>query len=372
MTFIKIKKLALLVVITVIFSIPFYHALSTSVPGTIAIQLGEDESINCATRTLQNNLPGISIIKYDSFKYHLISHRVLQPIIWIGHGNQEGIIANNELMKWTQFSEKIMQSRSLDIILSCYSSQIIQQTTLTRNDVITFNNNIDSILGSLFIAYALTGSQSILSQAGNHYLSLLKKETPYRPLRMDPGDGGGGGGSNPPPTTPNIPSSFQAAESSHSYVIFNLSGNELAFWILMLIVLALNLIVGIPVSYADWSFITKAAVMFYVVGKISLITALAFYAGGMMTEASLIENIFASFHQIFGCLAAAIIAATVLEKVLFIAMLVLAGILISLELLLDALSGSGTAIRVAIALAMIAVYLIGFSLDASDTDTVVG
>lgn len=370
MTFFKIKKLALLVVIAVIFSIPFYQALSTSVPGTIAIQLGEDESINCATRTLQNNLPGISIIEYNSFKYHLISHRVVQPIIWIGHGTQEGILANNALMKWTQFSEKIKQSRSLDIILSCYSSEIIQQTTLTRNDVITFNNGIDSILGSLFIAYALTGSQTILSQAGNHYLSLLNKETPYRPLRMMPGDGGGGGGNDPP--SPNIPSSFQAAESSHSYVIFNLSGIELAYWIIMLVVLALNLIIGIPVSHTEWGFITKAAAMFFTVGKFTLITSLALYAGGMMTEGALIENIFRSFHEIFGCIAQAIIAASAGEIILFIAMLYLARILIGLELLLDVLTDSGTAIRVAIASAMIAVYLIGFSLDASDTDTVVG
>lgn len=130
------RKIGILTIICLISSILFIQALTTSVPGTIAIQLDRDDTVISTSKTLQENVPGISIIDYDSFKFHLVSQRVLQPIVWIGHGNEEGISTNNELITWTAFSQEIERSQSQDIVLSCHSDEIIQQTTLTENDVI--------------------------------------------------------------------------------------------------------------------------------------------------------------------------------------------------------------------------------------------
>ncbi|MGC9779404.1 MAG: hypothetical protein HZR80_09205 [Candidatus Heimdallarchaeota archaeon] len=96
MNFTKSKKITLVFIIAMMVSIPFIHAFSTFVPGMVAIQLDKDDAIINASETLQENIPEISVIEYGSFKYHLMAHRIIQPLVWIGHGDEVGITINEE------------------------------------------------------------------------------------------------------------------------------------------------------------------------------------------------------------------------------------------------------------------------------------
>ncbi len=149
-------KIAVFVMV-IMASVPFIQAFSTFVPGTFVIHLDREDAIDSASNTLRENIPELNILEYGSLKYQLLAHRIIQPLIWIGHGNKEGICINNELSSWEDFSKDLQYTPSKDVVLSCYSQQVIDQSSLTQEKVITFNGEIDAIYGSLIVSYLFTG-----------------------------------------------------------------------------------------------------------------------------------------------------------------------------------------------------------------------
>ncbi len=359
----------ILIISSLISSVIFIQALSTSVPGTIVVQLDEDASIKSASRVLQENVKGISILKYNSFKFLLISNRILQPIIWIGHGSIKGISINKELIKWNDFSNEIEKSRSKDIILSCHSNEIIQQTDLTENDALTFYGKIDSNLGGLISAYILTRSELVLTKVMAYQNSLIRGDVDFNPL-FDLDDGSGGGSS----ISFNFPSTFYVTQFTTGYVFFQLSGIELSWHLVMLIVLVLNLIIGAPAVPAEFSLVTKTAVGFYQYAISYFLIGFAYYVNGDMTGAEFFEHVCSAAGEIAESFGSALANATDAEWSLVLLYLVLAGIIIGAEAFVDAITASGaaTAIRIIVTMAAIAMYLTDFVSDCIDSDGIVG
>lgn len=113
-------------IVVFIVSVPFLQAFSVPIPGSYAIKIDDDSAIDSAILILQDNTPNINVIEYDSLKYHLFLHRIIQPIVWIGHGSTQGIQINNKLQSWSDFSKDVVSTPGIDVILSCNSYEIIK------------------------------------------------------------------------------------------------------------------------------------------------------------------------------------------------------------------------------------------------------
>jgi hypothetical protein len=374
----KLKKIMFVIVVFTVLSIPFTQSLIQSVPGVYAVKLDNDENILVAEQTLKSNIKGISILDYDSLKFHLISHRIIQPMIWIGHGEKEGIAISDVLTTWSDFSKNLHQSRSLDIILSCYSTEIIHQSSLTTNDVVTFNGEIDAVLGSLVASYVITKSQETLNQIGYQYFSLALNEVNYLPLALIGGDIGGGdiGGGDDGEDDDynfNIPPSFTAAQNSYSYVFWKLSGIELAYHLIMLLLLALELMLTIPLRHmSDAPLFFKIAVHFFYVVP-SLLTSFALYDDGIISESVLIGDLIGMASDAWACLRDAWHSFTLGEKWQFVGYFVIGGVMLTFQILADCFAlGTITIVRTAATVSLILYFVYCFFIDAFDVDTVVG
>ncbi|MHA1464785.1 MAG: hypothetical protein ACTSQ2_06825 [Candidatus Heimdallarchaeaceae archaeon] len=166
--------------------------------------MDDDNTVKLAIQTLNENIPQITFIKSKSLKYNLRIHRFIEPVVWVGHGDKEGIENFNSKTSWKVFSQEIKRTSSIDIVLACNSNELIRRALLTKLDVITFDDKIDATLGALLVSYTLTQSNIVLDQAVSHYKKLLQSKVSFQPLIipgpivLDPGDGGGSGGLNNP------------------------------------------------------------------------------------------------------------------------------------------------------------------------------
>jgi hypothetical protein len=363
----KFKKIMFVLIAFTVLSIPFTQSLIMSVPGIYAVKLDSDENILVAEQTLKNNIKGISFLEYGSIKFQLRSHRVIQPIIWIGHGEKDGIAINGVLTPWLDFSKNIQQSISRDIVLSCYSIEIIHQSSLTKKDVMVFNGEIDAALGGLVASYIITKSDETLDKICDQFISLARNEVPYLPLVLV-GDIGGGGDSEyyMPPT-------IEKAQTSYKYVIWKLSGVELGYHIIMLCLLFLELLIGYCISKmpdAPWWFVLINKFWYTVPG---ICVSLGLYLDGLMTKDALAADFLDTIDWFWGCLRSAWDAMTTGEKWEFVGYFILGGVVLALQIVGDIfLCGTCTFIRTAASIAMVVYYLYGVIADCVDTDTIVG
>ena len=349
-------------------------ALSNPVPGTFAIQLENDNSINNASEVLKSNIPGISIIEYKSLKYDLIAHRIITPTIWIGHGDEEGIATKEELISWEDFSEEISVTPANDIVLACHSSNLLEQTSLTQKDVFTFNGEIDSTFGALVTALLITQNERVYDAAIDHIFALYTKEVEYNPLPILLDDGGGGGGGiSDREDEFDYPDTYEEATTDYSYVFAKLSGVELLYHVVMLGVLILNIIIGVACASAELNFITTWAIEFWVTGLASFIFSLALFGKGLMTEDQLVEDIFGCFNDGGEAFVQAWNDSTAGDIDQLLTLLIVAGVVLIGEAILDIFcGGAGTIIRTVAAVAMVLLFIYDFADDCSDIDTVVG
>ncbi len=359
-------KIAVFVMV-IMASVPFIQAFSTFVPGTFAIHLDRDDAITTASNTLLENIPEMHILEYGSLKYQLLAHRIIQPLIWIGHGNKEGITINNALSSWEEFSEDLQHSHSFDVVLSCFSKEIIKQTSLTQKDVLTFKGEIDAKLGSYLISYLLTGSDIVLSKVFMHYQSLQQGKTQYQPLHVfDPGQGGSG-------SNINLPSAFDILKSMTSNVFLDMSGIELFYHILMLFVLIIQILLVVYVMPFQFSFLEFAAIDLFAAGIMQLLIAFAFYSAGGMTLEKLTSSLFGIILDALGCLFSAIFAAPAWEIAVFVALTLLGGAILLVQFFADATTGGvATFIRIGTTILLVGIYIANFMVDLLDNDYVVG
>ena len=205
----KTKQIASIFIVLAL-SFGAIQALSTPVFGTIAVRMSNDKTINTSIAVLESNLENLKIVDYNTLEFAIEISRIVGPVIWVGHGDADGIETADTSISWDDFSRNIKRTAASDYVLSCYSSNLIEKTTLDHDDALTFAGEIDSTLGALIVSYYCNPSISIAEKAISHISSLQNKRVTYTPLLilLDPGDGGGG--TPPPPTSvvwanPNIP-----------------------------------------------------------------------------------------------------------------------------------------------------------------------
>ena len=368
-------KIAVFVMV-IMASVPFIQAFSTFVPGTFAIHLDRDDAIATASNTLRENIPEMNILEYGSLRYQLLAHRIIQPLIWIGHGNKDGITINNELSSWEEFSKDLQYTPGKDVVLSCYSQEVIDQTSLTQEKVIAFNGEIDAVYGSLIVSYLFTGEEQLIMDAANHYWSILKSDVDYQPLQfeLDPGTGAG----NPDISAmlqqiANLPTSYAEIKGMRSYVFVKMSGIELGFHFISLILLCIELILMVALAPYQFSFIQAAAISFMTNGMVSFLTAIAYLAGGQMTEAECVDEMLGTLPSVGECVWKAIQAGPLWEKIVLIGLAIASGAILIAELLGDILSaGAVTAVRIGISIILISLFIYDFVYDLLDDDYVVG
>jgi len=198
----KTKQIASIFIVLAL-SFGAIQALSTPVFGTIAVRMSNDKTINTSIAVLESNLDNLKIVDYNTFEFVIEISRIVGPVIWVGHGNPDGIETTDTSISWDDFSRNIRRTAASDYVLSCYSSNLIEQTTLNHDDALTFEGEVDSTLGALIVSYYCNPSLSIAQDALSHISALQNKRVAYTPLpfELDPGDGGGGGGSTPPPSS---------------------------------------------------------------------------------------------------------------------------------------------------------------------------
>jgi len=271
-------------------------SLMAPVPGVFAVELSNDSTVKNASRTLSQNIQGLTVVEYDSFKYLSLVWRALEPVIWISHSNEEGVQIQGKMSDWSALEPLVYRTPNKDIMLSCYSSNLIEETELTSADVFTFNNEIDSTLGALFISYALTGNEKIVEKIIDRAFTLTFNPEMILPLRMVE-DG-------PPPSTP--PPTYTPG----------LSQVELGYWIIMVVIFFIGAIVG---WYMDpnWSFVQKLGIKLIAVGKIGILTTLAYVGAGYMTWDAAIPKIVGFCFDTLGYLLKALQALTLAEQLLY-------------------------------------------------------
>ena len=369
------KHLNALIFCAIMVSMPFVQAFSTAAPGRYVIYLDKDQSITQAMATIQEKIPDINRIAYGSTKYHLLSHRIIEPLVWVGHGDKEGINSVEGKITWEALANDLLLTPTKDIVLACYSSEILKHTSLTGENIITFDNEIDSILGGLITSYLLTGRESIIMDAALHYRSILKGEKNFQPLHeLDPGEPGGDPAiSQMLQEIANIPTSYAQINGLQSYVFYKMSGIELVYHFMAFIILVIELVLACTLAPYQFTFLEAAIIDFMTMGVVSFLTTIAYYSCGIMTESECIDEMVSSFSLIGQCIYKAYCATSIWEQVAFWILVVGAGVVTALELFCDVLSaGAVTAIRIIVSITLVALFIYDFVYDLCDDDYLAG
>ncbi|MCG3223579.1 MAG: hypothetical protein H7647_03865, partial [Candidatus Heimdallarchaeota archaeon] len=92
-------------------------------------------------------------------------------------------------------AKKLLITPATDIILSCYSSTILEKDLVEDDSVFTFKTDIDCVLGAQIVSYIYNPSDRLAEVLIGRYLSLKSgkiKSNPLiipGPIVLDPGDG---------------------------------------------------------------------------------------------------------------------------------------------------------------------------------------
>ncbi|MBN1330663.1 MAG: hypothetical protein JXA54_14410 [Candidatus Heimdallarchaeota archaeon] len=369
------KQFTVLLFCAFVVSMPYVQAFSTAAPGRYVIYLEEDQSITQTLVTMKEQMPDISSIAYGSVKYQLLVHRITEPLVWVGHGDKEGINTAQGKLSWGRFAQEVKRSPMMDIVLSCYSSELLEQKVLTGQDAITFTGEIDATLGGLVATWLLTGETTVLQHAIERSLSLHCGKVAYDPLHeLDPGEPGGD------PTISqmlqqiaDLPTNYYDLEGSQQYFIHNLSGVELCFHIASLVLLVIEIALVLSIGLEEFSFIAAGMIDFYTTGIVSFLMAIASYYTGIITEAEVIDEIVGSITTIGECLVKAFQSSPTWEKILFGALVGINVLFLLIEFFTDAFTGGlATAARVIISITLITLFVYDFVYDLCDDNCIIG
>ena len=191
------NKYRISLLIVLIMSMSVITAITSPVMGVTIVKMGDNNAIDKSILAIREDVPNPYILEYSSLEFSLRISHCFGPVIWIGHGNDQGISTDNLQMSWVEFASNIEKTPSKDIVLSCDSKNLIKQTDLEETDVFTFEGEIDAVIGGLFSSYLITRSQTIIDKlfvrASNIVSGIAQKEV----LAFVVDDGGGGGSTTP-------------------------------------------------------------------------------------------------------------------------------------------------------------------------------
>ncbi len=144
------------ILILIIFSPLLIMPLSTPILSNVVIVMHEDDATDLTLDTLRVNIPNLQVISYGSPMYYLSIFRLMNPILWLSHGTEEGILAGVDIISWRDFSRIVEMTPSNDVILACESSGINEY--VDTGDAFGFEGSIDARMAGF------VGSIIVLSQ----------------------------------------------------------------------------------------------------------------------------------------------------------------------------------------------------------------
>ena len=104
----KTKKFTSILILLVL-SLGVIQAFSTPVMGSIAVRMSNDETIDKSIAILESNLDNLIVLDYNTLEFAIEISRRIGPVIWVGHGDAEGIRTDKNLITWDDFTNSIMR-----------------------------------------------------------------------------------------------------------------------------------------------------------------------------------------------------------------------------------------------------------------------
>ncbi len=150
------KVLSLGICLVFIFSLSL-SAFSMPVQADVIVVMGSDASVKKATQVLEDNLVQAEIVEYNSPEYLLTISRAVSTIIWVSHGDEEGISANGQKVIWSEFSSRIRTTPGKDIVLACESANVHQY--VSGKEAFTFEGGIDAGIAAGLVAALVLSSR---------------------------------------------------------------------------------------------------------------------------------------------------------------------------------------------------------------------
>jgi len=103
----------------------------------------------------------VLLLLISSPYYYLLVWRAYGPVIWIGHGDKDGILLMSHLVSWKNFAKITKLTPAKDIILSCFPGV----ASLYSHDIIAFGMvPVDAILGAYIVSFILTKEATIITK----------------------------------------------------------------------------------------------------------------------------------------------------------------------------------------------------------------
>lgn len=357
-------------------------AFTIQIPSVVVVKMDDDTSIDRSITTLKKNIPNVVVVEYQSFEFALKIGRTPNPVIWVGHGDTSGINTYKKMLSWEELAKKLLITPATDIILSCYSSTILEKDLVEDDSVFTFKTDIDCVLGAQIVSYIYNPSDRLAEVLIGRYLSLKSgkiKSNPLiipGPIVLDPGDGGG---ITPPseefdPNDFAINLSYDDLKDEPNYAVYYFSWIELVYALVTFVYLVIDLALATNVKAMGWSFMKSAFVSFMAFGHVVLIMTWIYDYMHWISIGEVIANIVGIFWLVGELLVEAISGASIVEILAFVALVVIQlGIQLLIHAILDILTaGQICALRLVISTVLITAWLLNTIGDFLDQDSIAG
>ncbi len=123
----------------------------------IFLIFGDSYEEKLAISDLSENFPNNIKTEINSIDELNLLSGINNPIIWIGHGNDDGILFQNKIISWDEISKFITLSQSnYHFFLSCSSSILTELTIETGKYVYGFESLIDAEFGVNIISILIS------------------------------------------------------------------------------------------------------------------------------------------------------------------------------------------------------------------------
>jgi hypothetical protein len=220
------QKIAIITLITILLSSNLVLILSQPFDHVMIVTFGNTGEERIALETLQSEIPDALVVSYGSLEYALMKTRCIGPVVFVGHGTENGILYGNALVKSSDIALDIENSLASHVyLLACGSDAIAKIEQSGR--VTGFGPIVEAEVGALCISILITMKAGLLTSFSdpiNRLFNLINDKIsgviPIFPLRII--------GEDPPPSTPPPVSTmyFSDAEIWSAWYILALS----LFW----------------------------------------------------------------------------------------------------------------------------------------------
>ncbi|MBD3160283.1 MAG: hypothetical protein GF309_16005 [Candidatus Lokiarchaeota archaeon] len=177
----KKRNLSCSLIISIFVASCIILPFSVPVVSNVIVRMNDDNATNQAIATLVDNAPNSIVVDYRSPMYSILISRVIRAAIWVSHGSEQGILADNALMLWGEFAKDIAITPSKDIVLACNSKQL--ESYVSPQEALLFDGSVESNLGALLVSLILGGVHS-LNAIASKLISLATGQTPLMFLEL--------------------------------------------------------------------------------------------------------------------------------------------------------------------------------------------